>query len=99
MSSRVSFLIVLFLFLCPVCFSLLSLSYVGQRYLSSLGLTVYEIATRTELPGDGEDWHAMRDGRASALAPSRSQDLSKVLRQVSVFCLFFVLELDKFCRT
>ncbi|CAM9326381.1 unnamed protein product, partial [Ectocarpus sp. 8 AP-2014] len=48
----------------------------------SLGLTVYEVATRIELPGDGEDWHAMRDGRAVGLPSSRSRDLGDVLRQV-----------------
>ncbi|CAN0481638.1 unnamed protein product [Ectocarpus sp. 12 AP-2014] len=48
----------------------------------SLGLTVYEVATRLELPGDGEDWHAMRDGRAVGLPSSRSRDLGDVLRQL-----------------
>ncbi|CAM9495296.1 unnamed protein product, partial [Hapterophycus canaliculatus] len=49
----------------------------------SLGLTVYEVATRIELPGDGQDWHAMRDGTAAGLPSSRSHDMSTVLRQVS----------------
>lgn len=53
----------------------------------SLGLTVYEVSTRMELPGDGEYWHAMRDGTAVGLPSSRSQELGTVLRQVSVVVL------------
>lgn len=52
--------------------------------VASLGLTVFEVATRTELPGDGEDWHAMRDGRSVGLPSSRSKDLGAVLRQVKI---------------
>ncbi|CAM9931947.1 unnamed protein product [Pylaiella littoralis] len=48
----------------------------------SLGLTVYEVATRMELPGDGEYWHAMRDGTAVGLPSSRSQELGALLRQL-----------------
>eukprot|EP00752_Nemacystus_decipiens_P013054 g11547.t1 len=48
----------------------------------SLGLTVYEMSTRMELPGDGEYWHAMRDGTAVGLPSSRSQELGAVLRQL-----------------
>ncbi|CAM9932686.1 unnamed protein product, partial [Pylaiella littoralis] len=47
----------------------------------SLGLTVYEVATRMELSGDGEYWHAMRDGTAAGF-PSRSRELSALLRQL-----------------
>ncbi|CAM9931675.1 unnamed protein product [Pylaiella littoralis] len=47
----------------------------------SLGLTVYEVATRMELPGDGEYWHAMRDGTAVGLPSSRSRELGALLRR------------------
>ena len=50
---------------------------------TSLGLTIFEVATRAELPGDGDDWHAMRDGRAIGLPASRSKELGAVLRQVT----------------
>lgn len=57
---------------------------VSTFFPTSLGLTVYEVATRMELPGDGEDWHTMRDGRACGLPSSRSQELGAVVRQVGV---------------
>ncbi|CAM9932149.1 unnamed protein product [Pylaiella littoralis] len=46
-----------------------------------LGLTVYEVPTRMELPGDGEYWHAMRDGTAVGLPSSRSRELGALLRR------------------
>ena len=55
----------------------------------SLGLTVYEVSTRMELPGDGEYWHAMRDGTAVGLPSSRSQELGAVLRQVRTYAVTF----------
>lgn len=44
---------------------------------------MYEVATRAQLPGDGEEWHAMRAGRSGGLPASRSPELGKLVRQVS----------------
>lgn len=54
----------------------------------SLGLTAYEVATRAELPGNGEDWHALRGGRPIELSASWSKDLEALLRQVRIRCSF-----------
>ena len=63
--------------------------------MASLGLTVYEVAINTEIPVDGEDWHAMKDDRRMFVRPSlpstRYKDLGTVLRQVSASLLYFVV--------
>ena len=45
-------------------------------------MTLFEVATRMKLAGDGKYWHVMKDGTVVGLSSSKSKELAAVLRQV-----------------
>ncbi|CAM9745302.1 unnamed protein product [Chrysoparadoxa australica] len=45
----------------------------------SLGITVYEIASGIVLPGEGEGWHDLRDGRVPPLPQRFGRDLNRLV--------------------
>lgn len=60
--------------------------------VASLGLTVWEVVTRTELHGGGEEWHVVSYEGLTLVWPSvpprRAEVLGAVLRQVGVLIFF-----------
>jgi wee1-like protein kinase len=57
-------------------------SYLPKADVFSLGLTIYEMAGGGPLPKNGDEWHAIRQGRLPYLAGRYSLELHALLEQM-----------------